>query len=67
MYFVLTRFDLTRNGKLFFRGYGEQHEAERQYYEQSEIWGVDKVKLFAYTKDEKYEFQKGKGYIKCIK
>lgn len=67
MYYVLTRYDITLNDKLFFRGYDEQHEAERQYYEQSAIFGVDKVKLFAYTKDIKYEFIKGKGYIKCIK
>ena len=67
MYFTLIRYDLTLEGKLFFRGYNEQHEAERQYYEQSSIFGVDKVKLFAYTKDEKHEFHKGKGYIKCIK
>lgn len=67
MYYVLTRYDVTLNGKLFFRGYDEQHEAERQYYCQSDLFGVDKVRLFAYTQDKKYEFQKGKGYIKCIK
>lgn len=67
MYYILTRYDVTLDYKLFFRGYDEQHEAERQYYEQSNIFGVEKVRLFAYTQDKKYEFQKGKGYIKCLK
>ena len=67
MHYILTRYDLNIEGKLFFRGFDEQHEAERQYYAQSDIFGVDKVRLFVYTEDCKYEFQKGKGYIECIK